>query len=231
MQNTTAKSGHPPTALTAVQYNRQYYEEHQRAGLDYLNYGDWQREYGRWLIESLQFRGKRILDIGCACGAILRGLGAAWAIVEGVDLSEYMLQLGRQKWPDMAPLLHVADAADLHRFHDDSWHGLHSAQVAEHGPPEYVPAILRELARISVPDGLFFCSFDTEELFARQGRTMDTEDPTHICIRPRAWWLEQPAATGWQDCTAEHEPALKSHPDSFLRRYDWDWFVARKEGG
>lgn len=214
--------------LTAVQYDRQYYEEHRRAGLDYLGYGDWQRDYGRWLVDALQMRGKQVLDVGCACGSILRGLGEAGAVTQGIDLSEYMIELGRQKWPDMASLLHVADAADLHRFGDAGWHLLHSAQVAEHWPPAQVPAILRELARITVPGGLFFCSFDTEELFARQGRTMETEDPTHICIRPRAWWLEQLAATGWQDVTDEMTPILRSHPRSYLRRYDWDYFVARK---
>jgi hypothetical protein len=43
-----------------------------------------------------------------------------------------------------------------------------------------------------------------------------------------AWWHEQLAASGWQECSAEHAPALRSHPDSFLRRYDWDWFIARR---
>ena len=218
-------------ALTAVQYNRQYYEEHRRDGLDYLAYGDWQREYGRWFVESLGFQGRRVLDIGCACGSILRGLGEAGAIIAGVDLSDYMIRLGRQKWPDMAPRLHVADAADLHQFGDASWHAVHASQVAEHWLPEAVPKILRGLARITVPGGLFFCSLDTDDVFARQGRSINREDPTHVCIRPRTWWLEQLASTGWRDHTADYEPALKSHPQSFLRRYDWDWFVARKEGG
>ncbi|MDB5342011.1 MAG: hypothetical protein JWP89_388 [Schlesneria sp.] len=214
--------------LTSVNYDRQYYEEHQQAGLDYLNYGEWQQRYGRWFVESLGFQGKRVLDVGCACGSILRGLGEAGAIVEGIDLSEHMIELGRKKWPDMAPLLNVADASDLPRFGDGSWEAIHSAQVAEHWPPEAVPKILQELARITLPGGLFFCSLDTEELFARQQRDMSTEDPTHICIKPRAWWTEQLAANGWEDCSAEFEPFLWMHADSYLRRYDWDWFVARK---
>jgi ADP-heptose:LPS heptosyltransferase/SAM-dependent methyltransferase len=218
----------PQKILTSVTYEKQYYEEHQRAGLDYLNFGEWQQRYGRWFVESFGFQGKRVLDVGCACGSILRGLGEAKAIVEGIDLSEHMIHLGRQKWPDMAPLLHVADAANLHRFGPSSWQGIHSAQVAEHWNPDQVPKILLELNRITVPGGLFFCSLDTEELFARQHRDMETEDPTHICVKPRAWWIEQLAQAGWTDVTAEYEPALLNHPDSFLKLYDWDFFVARK---
>jgi SAM-dependent methyltransferase len=237
-EDTTARSGHPPQAfqhatsphiLTSTLYNRQYYEEHRRTGLDYLTYGDWQRDYGRWFMESLNLRGRRVLDVGCACGSILRGLIEAGADAEGIDLSDYMIELGRRKWPDLSRRLHVADAADLSRFAKNRWDAIHSSQVAEHWLPDAVPTILKELARITVPQGVFFCALDTEELFARQGRTPDTEDPTHICIRPRAWWIEQLAQAGWQDATAEFEPVLRSHPLSYLRRYDWDWWVGKKQ--
>lgn len=54
--------------LSATTYGQRYYEEHRCSGLDYLGFGDWQRQYGRWLVESLALRGKRVLDVGCACG-------------------------------------------------------------------------------------------------------------------------------------------------------------------
>src|SRR5262249_35606636 len=103
---------------------------------DYLGFGDWQRQYGRWLVESLGWKGQRVLDVGCACGSVLRGLGEAGAVVQGVDVSEHMVGLGRQTWPDMAPLLHVCDAVNLHLFGEACWDGLHSGQVAEHFKPE-----------------------------------------------------------------------------------------------
>ena len=215
--------------LTAVVYDRQYYEEHRQAGLDYLGFGDWQREYGRWLVESLGLENRRLLDVGCACGSILRGLGEARAVVAGFDISEHMINLGRQKWPDMAPLLHVADAADLGCFRNGEWAALHSNQVAEHWLPEAVPKILRELSRVTAPGGIFFCALDTEELFARQQRDMSTEDPTHLCIKPRSWWLQRFAEAGWKDVTDEYRPTLVAHPLSFVRRYDWDYFVLRKQ--
>ncbi|MEI8380908.1 MAG: class I SAM-dependent methyltransferase [Planctomycetota bacterium] len=139
-----------------------------------------------------------------------------------------MIQKGREKWPDMAASLSVCDAVNLHLFTDAKWHGLHSAQAAEHWKPELVPFILRELARVTRPGGLFFCALDTVELFARQNRSMATEDPTHICIQTLQWWHERLSEAGWQVCTADYDEKLRKHPLTFLSRYDWDWFVARK---
>lgn len=215
--------------LTSKAFNDRYYYEHRLAGLDYLNFGDWQQQYGRWLVQSLNWKGRRVLEVGCACGSILRGFGEAGAVVQGVEINEHMIQLGRQKWPDMAPLLHICDAVNLHLFADGEWDGIHSAQVAEHWKPKLVPHILEELHRVTSPGGIFFCALDTEELFARQGRTMETEDPTHVCIKPLNWWHEQLAAAGWQVCTEEFRAALSDHKESFLKRYDWDWFCARSQ--
>jgi hypothetical protein len=103
--------------------------------------------------------------------------------------------------------------------------------VAEHWKPEMVPLILRELARVVRPGGLLFCCLDTEELFARQGRVLEEEDPTHVCIRPLAWWHERLAEAGWRVCSDEFAERLCEHPDSFLGRYDWDWFIARRASG
>lgn len=213
--------------LRATGYTPQYYDEHRAAGLDYLGHGEWQLRYGRWLADTFGWRGQRVLDVGCACGSIVRGFGEAGVIVQGVDLCEHMIQLGRQQWPDMAPLLHTCDAVNLHLFPDGTWEGLHSAQVAEHWRPELVPFILQELRRVVVPGSTFFCALDTEELFARQGRKLEDEDPTHICIRPLTWWHEQLQQAGWEVVTNEVAPALRGHPETFLNQYDWDWFVAQ----
>jgi SAM-dependent methyltransferase len=212
-------------ALRATTYEGDYYDEHTAAGLDYLAHGEWQEQYGHWLADAFDWRGKAVLDIGCACGSILRGFHRAGVHGHGLDLSAHMVGLGRAKWPELADVLHVGDAAELGRFADGAFDGLHSAQVFEHLDPARVPATLRELRRVIRGGGLLFCALDTTELFARQGRTMDTEDPTHICVRPRAWWQEQFAAAGWRDVTGAWDARLREAPGSFLARYDWDYLV------
>ncbi len=207
--------------LHATAYTQQYYDEHVAAGLDYAVYGDWQQDYGRWWVDALGLHGKEVLDVGCACGSIAHGIEqAGTAVCHGVDLCQHMISLGREQWPTMR--LDVCDAANLHLFHEATFDAIHSAQVAEHWQPHLVPHILRELRRVIRPGGVFFCCMDTIELFERQARDVLREDPTHVCIRPLAWWDEQADFSGWvRDLAAE--AALLEHAQSFIGRYDWDY--------
>jgi ADP-heptose:LPS heptosyltransferase/SAM-dependent methyltransferase len=186
-----------------------YYQERKRAGLDYLAYGDWQRDYGRWLVQSLGWHGKRVLDVGCACGAILRGLTEAGALVQGVDINEYMIALGREQWPALADKLFVCDAVNLHPFPDAAFDAVHAAQAAGEWKPDLVPHILQELARVTASRGVLFWCLDR-----------------HANPQPMSWWQEQLERTGWQPCSGDFEPALRRDPDSFLNRYQWDWLLA-----
>ncbi len=220
---------HLQRKLTSTAYNQTYYEEHRVGGLDYLAYGDWQRKYTRWLQEVFRLAGRPALDVGCACGAIVQGFREAGLEAAGVDLNEYMIHLGRSQWPDLAARLQVCDAVNLHLYADETFDFLHCAQVAEHWKPALVPHILAELRRVTRPGGHFFCVLDTAEFFQRSGRRAEEDDPTHLCIRPRAWWQTQSAQAGWADVSREFQAKLTDHPQSYFSRYDWDWFVARRE--
>lgn len=212
--------------LTSRHYTRAYYEEHRCAGLDYLHCGEWQIRYAKWLASAFEPVGSKVLDVGCACGANLRGMVAAGLDGVGVDLSQFMVDLGRITWPDMAGRLYVCDAVNLHLFDAGQFDWLHSAQVAEHWRPDLVPAILRELRRVTRPGGVLFVALDTSELFERQGRLMASEDPTHICIRPMDWWHSQLREAGWHIASSDYRRRLVEAPGSYLRIYDWDWFCA-----
>lgn len=218
----------PIKMLTATEYNKQYYEEHKIAGIDYLYFGEWQQIYGKWIERGMKWHGKTVLDVGCACGSIMRGMIEAGIIVQGIDLSQHMIDLAGEKWADMKPILHCGDADDLSRFDDESFDGIHTTQVAEHWNPDAVPQILKELARITRKDGHMYVALDTEELFIRQNRNMETEDPTHLCIRPMSWWRNRLAETGWLDVSEQFKKNLLEQEIKFVQQHDWDWFVARK---
>ena len=211
--------------LTATTYDATYYEEHKAAGLDYLGHGDWQREYAAWILKYLS--GPRILDLGCACGSVVWGFREHGADIHGIDLSEHMIGLGKAQWPEMADRLSVGDGADLSRWADGSFEVVHCAQVAEHFRPEMVPTILKEVSRVLKPGGHLFLCLDTTELYERQHRNLSTEDPTHICVKPRAWWEEELDKVGLsKDGTLES--VMGGDPKAFCHRYDWDWMVFRK---
>lgn len=216
--------------LRSKSYNKDYYEEHRVAGLDYLSYGGWHQNYGRWFVDSLNLKGKTVLDVGAACGALMRGIGWAGAVVQGVEINEHMVRISRETYPDMAKLIHVCDAVNLHIFGDCVWDAIHTAQVGEHWKPELVPHILQEFHRVCKPGALFWCALDTTEMFERQGRKVENEDPTHVCVKPQAWWEEKLAANGWEDVSAQ-EPglALLNHHSRFIQNYDWGWFLARRK--
>lgn len=230
--------------LTATSFGREYFEQHLQEGLDYSSYGDWHRKYGRWLIDVLQWRDQPVLDAGCCCGAMVAGFAESGAIASGIDPNEFAIQLGRRKWSSgewclslsgqgplpfaAEPPLWTGDAVNMHHFPDELFTGIHSHQTAEHWKPELVPHILRELWRVSKPGALFFCVLDTQELADRTGRDLEREDPTHQCIRPLRWWRDQLEAAGWVICTEDYRHSLLDHGWSYLRDYDWDWWVARK---
>ncbi len=231
------------TQLRSTAFDLSYYREHKAEGLDYLHFSDWQRKYGRWLVDVFGLRGKPMLDAGCACGAITAGFAASGAIAHGVDVSEAMIGLGRERWRGMAraepaatkteapatPLtLQVCDVANLHLFGDETFAFIHSHQSAEHWKPQLVPHALAELHRVARPGARFFCVLDTAELGQRQARNLAAEDPTHVCIRPLDWWHEQLAAAGWTDCTEDYRHPLLEHGWSYLPDYDWDWWVVGK---
>ncbi len=213
-----------PELLTATAFHVDYYEQHKAAGLDYLSHGGWQEGYGKWFAEALSLHGKSVLDVGCACGSVAAGFAKAGALVSGCDVNEHMVRLGRDRW--LASQLMVCDATNLHYWKDGTFDFVHSAQVFEHFKPELVPFILKEIKRVLKPGGALFACLDTTEMYARQGRDLATEDATHTCVRPMAWWDELLTAGGWEHA-GDQADRLRGHPDNYFKDYDWDWFIVR----
>lgn len=212
--------------LTATSFDEEYYEQHKDAGLDYTGHGEWQITYGQWIAGSLSLSGKKLLDVGCACGSIACGIAKAGVYVSGCDVNEHMIRLGRERW--LASTLKICDAVNMHYWKDDTFDCVHSNQVFEHFKPELVPFILRECHRVTKPDGILLVILDTEELFARQKRDLSKEDPTHTCVRPMAWWEEHLEKTGWE-VAPDLLQSLKKHQNSYFKIYDWECFICRKK--
>jgi len=214
------------SGLRTKAYAEDYYEEHVEGGLDYLVHGDWQRDYGQWIVECFDLQGKSIIDLGCACGSVAFGMQRAGAYVHGIDLNNHMVHLGKQKF--QLASFNVCDAVNLHLFGDDSVDFIHMNQTAEHFRPELVPFILQELKRILRPGGIIFSVHDTTELYEEQKRDITKEDPTHLCIRDSQWWLDALRVAGLYEISRERVDRLMNHPFSFLEMYYWRYWIALK---
>lgn len=215
------------TARIDLSYGQDYYDRNKANGLDLLGYGLWQERYGRWIVDALELKNQRVLDVGCACGSMLRGICQAGVDVEGIDCSEFLIQLGREHWPELAPRMWVMDALNLYAIPDKTYDWLHSCVVAEHWIPDHVPLIFEELYRVLKPGGLFYCAYESTTNPMAGGRPAEDE-PTHICLRPQKWWEDHLCKIGWNIVSDEWRDRLQSHPESFFVEYQWTWFVAQR---
>jgi ubiquinone/menaquinone biosynthesis C-methylase UbiE len=188
--------------------------------------------YAEFIRDSLQLQDKWVLDVGCACGAITCGMRRSRVLAMGVDLSEFMIGLGRQHFPEVP--LYVMDAVNLHAFDDHSFDAVHMQQTLEHMRPELVPFVLRELRRVTKPGGILVSFHATIDEYLRQGRIPDAaslpadHDPTHLSFWRQSQWLDACAKAGWK-YDRELWSALESHENRMLPSTDWDGIVARRD--
>jgi SAM-dependent methyltransferase len=180
-------------ALTALNYDEQYYREHAEAGLDYLVHGFWHEAYAAMVTEAtLQsaYSNPFIVDAGCACGSILKGFKdlGVYKRVLGVDLSEHMVKLGRSQFNYSEEELVAGSIANI-PAESGSVSLLHSAQVMEHIADEFVDLVLEEFARVLRSGGRAFICLDA--IRGDEAREIYMGDPTHVNIQPLLYWTEK----------------------------------------
>lgn len=101
-------------------------------------------------------RARRALEIGCGPGRLMKPLSAQFGEIHGVDVSDEMVALARQRLASIPHAhAHAGSGADLRQFADDSFDFLYSYAVFQHIPQaEVVFSYLREAARVLKPGGL-----------------------------------------------------------------------------
>lgn len=179
--------------LKSLVYNKEYYEEHKTAGLDYLGHGYWQESYAAMVAEAtLQhtYKDPTFFDGGCACGSILTGFKktGVFKSVTGVDLSDHMVKLGREHFGLSETEIVAGSIAEI-PLESNSISLVHSAQVLEHIPDDLTDAILDEFSRILRPGGRAFLCLDA--IRHGENKEMYMGDPTHFNIQPVMYWTKK----------------------------------------
>src|SRR6266545_1984541 len=96
------------------------------------------------------------LEIGCGPGRLMRPLSRHFAEIHGVDVSDEMIALARERLQDIPHAHpHVGDGASLREFPDDTFDFVYSYAVFQHVPSrEVVSEYMREIHRVLKPGGL-----------------------------------------------------------------------------
>jgi SAM-dependent methyltransferase len=108
------------------------------------------------------WRNGRALEIGCGPGRLLRPMSRHFGEVHGVDVSDEMVALAREKLRDIPNTFpHATNGASLEQFADDSFEFVYSYAVFQHIPShDVVYEYMREIRRVLKPGGLARLQFN-----------------------------------------------------------------------
>jgi len=86
-----------------------------------------------------------ILDFGCGIGRMEKYLSKSFDVVEGVDISEGMVKLARERTPGIK--YHVSDTLSI--FPDKSFDFVYTRWVLQHVPPKFILEYIKDFIRIA----------------------------------------------------------------------------------
>src|ERR687885_2870784 len=127
--------------------------------------------------------GERILDLGCAAGAITHFLSELGAETVGVDAEPRAIEKARELFPALEFV--VADVAAL-PFEDASFDKAVAADLVEHLDEATFRAMLRELGRVLRRGGSFTLYTPNPKHLIERLKARDfvlAQNPTHIGLR------------------------------------------------
>ena len=123
---------------------------------------------GRWTAEQVAHalllqKNDHVLELGCGVARIGRELAPRCGRWQGVDISENMLKVARNRTAHLSNVdFHLLSGASLSRFVDNTFDKAYSVATLIHLDKEDLFLYLRELARVLRPGGLLY--FDTWNL-------------------------------------------------------------------
>jgi len=116
----------------------------------------------------------KALEVGCGPGRLMRPMSRHFAEIHGVDVSDEMIALARERLRDtLNAHPHVSDGASLAEFPDGWFDFVYSYAVFQHVPSRDVIAkYMREILRVMKPGGLARLQFNG--MAALGGDALDT---------------------------------------------------------
>jgi SAM-dependent methyltransferase len=104
----------------------------------------------------------RALEIGCGPGRLMKPLSRHFSEIHGVDVSDEMIRLARERLRDVPHAhAHATNGASLAQFAGQSFDFVYSYAVFQHIPSrDVVLAYMSEISRVLKPGGIFRGQFN-----------------------------------------------------------------------
>jgi SAM-dependent methyltransferase len=105
---------------------------------------------------------RRALEIGCGPGRLMKPLSRHFSEIHGVDVSDEMIRLARERLRDVPHAhVHATNGASLGQFADRSFDFVYSYAVFQHIPSRAVVLeYMHEISRVLKPGGIFRGQFN-----------------------------------------------------------------------
>jgi SAM-dependent methyltransferase len=105
---------------------------------------------------------RRALEIGCGPGRLMKPLSRHFSEIHGVDVSDEMIRLARERLRDIPHAHpHATNGASLAQFADQSFDFVYSYAVFQHIPSrQVVLEYMNEISRVLKPGGIFRGQFN-----------------------------------------------------------------------
>ncbi|GAI39722.1 unnamed protein product [marine sediment metagenome] len=152
-------------------------------------HGDWGYRQGyqdfpihEQVVELIRSRNpKRVLDVGCAMGFIVKRLREKGIDAYGVDISNYAISKAPE---EVKPYLQVASAHNL-PFPPQSFDLIYCASVLEHIPEDFTDKVIAEFKRVAKRAILGIAYKDPYSTLDEHG------DISHVNITDEIWWRKK----------------------------------------
>ena len=177
-------------------FDESYFQDGSKRGTAYVNYRETARvsqifyEIAQAMVEV--FQPKRVLDVGCATGMIVRRLNDLGCEAHGIDVSEWAIANAEH------PNVRLASADNL-PYPDSYFDLVISCHSMEHLPDSVLDQSLNEITRVSSKFMFHMLPMvgtppylGDPEIVREQLRT----DPTHQQLHSKEWWIDRFKALG-----------------------------------
>jgi SAM-dependent methyltransferase len=136
----------------ASRFEEDFFRKSKEAGCDYAAKGTWQVMYAKYLDRLFALQYKRVLDLGCALGAITSAIADHGADVIGVDISKFAYQ--HTHFVNFAFL--NTPAWDLKKIEDNTVDFIHSMHLLNHLTKDELEKTFKEIVRVSKDGAIMF---------------------------------------------------------------------------